>query len=102
MKSLHVWTLTAATVVLVALTACSSSRGLGRRSAQTADQSATYQESAPSMSSQKDQQATVTTTPNMKTIIANIVFITLILYRKRLTEFTKYPTPTNFTVSCTW
>ena len=57
-------TLTAATVVLVALTACSSSRGLGRRSAQTADQSATYQESAPSMSSQKDQQATVTTTPD--------------------------------------
>ena len=64
MKALHVWTLAAATVALTVMTACGSSRGLGRRSAPSDDQSVTtvapsYEKSAQN----NDQQATVATAP---------------------------------------
>ena len=64
MKALHVWTLAAATVALTVMTACGSSRGLGRRSAPSDDQSVmtvapSYEKSAQN----NDQQATVATAP---------------------------------------
>ena len=64
MKALHVWTLAAATVALTVMTACGSSRGLGRRSAPSDDQSVmtvapSYEKSAQN----NDQQTTVATAP---------------------------------------
>ena len=64
MKALHVWTLAAATVALTVMTACGSSRGLGRRSAPSDDQSVmtvapSYEKSAQN----NEQQATVATAP---------------------------------------
>ncbi len=60
MKALHVWTLAAIAVVFLTLTACSSSRGLGRRSASASDQQTLTQETKSSKASKaskkKDKQ----------------------------------------------